>query len=61
MPPSKAHGVDALGPRYLHRLPEPAVEAYADILNSVEHAGIWPLQISGTIAALAAKKSGGDR
>eukprot|EP00959_Pyramimonas_sp_CCMP1952_P048819 1019914-Pyramimonas_sp.AAC.1 len=30
MPPSKAHGVDALGPRDLHRLPEPAVEAYAD-------------------------------
>ena len=61
MPPSKAQGVDALSPPDLLRLPDEALESFAELLNQCEPNFFWPQQFMLTIGAILPKPKEGDR
>eukprot|EP00959_Pyramimonas_sp_CCMP1952_P155599 3254926-Pyramimonas_sp.AAC.1 len=61
MAPSKAQGVDALGPRDVLRLPGVGRRQLVGLINSVEQKGAWPDATSTALGAAAPKDAGGCR
>eukprot|EP00959_Pyramimonas_sp_CCMP1952_P011297 237036-Pyramimonas_sp.AAC.1 len=53
--PAKASGVGALTPRDLHRAPSQGRVKFLELLNHVEHEGVWPAQLLSTDCALLPK------